>query len=580
MKNNYFLATIVALCFMPMLAFSQAQQPTEAPAAPTHESADVLSLFCNAYEATPLLVPAKMGFENWQMLNVEGTVVAYADAMTWGAFTPSDDKPIDASSYEKLHFDIWVPEASHVNIKVEGVSYQNSIHFGLNAGWNTIDADPAWWDKDAENVHNWSDIKFFIIESYKKADNQTSAEGTPLAVANVYFWKTPVANIPTDAPAVPERLATDVLSLNCKAYETEAPIFVPANMGFDNWQTLELNGANVLYANAMTWGALGTTDNSTIDASAFEKLHFDIWVPEASHVNIKVEGVSYQNSIHFGLNAGWNTIDADPAWWDKDAENVHNWSDIKFIIIESYKKADNETSAEGSPLAIANIYFWNTPAPTWPDNAPATTPAAPTHAESGVQALFSTTYATNNFHFAPTSWGAAWQDLEYENGEHIWYTDAFGWDAFTNWDADKYAINMSYDMFRFDIYVTVDSKIKVTFEALKAAEGGSDWKNGAVFENLKANQWNTVVVDLLAAPFDTYDFQDFRYLILEGFQTAQGESAEGTPVALANAYFYSSMTDALHNNEGTQARPQKRIVNGQLIIEFNGKQYNVLGTQL
>ena len=139
---------------------------------------------------------------------------------------------------------------------------------------------------------------------------------------------------------------------------------------------------------------------------------------------------------------------------------------------------------------------------------------------------------------------------------------------------------MSYDMFRFDIYVTVDSKIKVTFEALKAAEGGSDWKNGAVFEGLKANQWNTVVVDLLAAPFDTYDFQDFRYLILEGFQTAQGESAEGTPVALANAYFYSSMTDALHNNEGTQARPQKRIVNGQLIIEFNGKQYNVLGTQL
>ena len=37
------------------------------------------------------------------------------------------------------------------------------------------------------------------------------------------------------------------------------------------------------------------------------------------------------------------------------------------------------------------------------------------------------------------------------------------------------------------------------------------------------------------APYDGYDFTDMRYLILEGFTN------EGTPLSIANVYFYNSM---------------------------------------
>ena len=124
-----------------------------------------------------------------------------------------------------------------------------------------------------------------------------------------------------------------------------------------------------------------------------------------------------------------------------------------------------------------------------------------------------------------------------------------------------------------DVYVTVDSKLKFTFEAL------SGWKNGLAVEGLKANQWNSVTLDLLNAPFDSYDFKDLRYLILEGFvKDADGSSAEGTPLGIANVYFYSSINEGVEN-VGAEQKAVKRIINGQLMIEKNGVLYNVLGTK-
>ena len=89
-----------------------------------------------------------------------------------------------------------------------------------------------------------------------------------------------------------------------------------------------------------------------------------------------------------------------------------------------------------------------------------------------------------------------------------------------------------------------------------------------------------MTIDLLNAPFDSYDFKDLRYLILEGFVKAEdGTSAEGTPVAIANAYFYSSIYEGVENVDATKVAV-KRIVDGQVVIEKNGKRYNVLGKEL
>ena len=381
----------------------------------------------------------------------------------------------------------------------------------------------------------------------------------------------------------------DVLPLYCNHYTgNNLNYYVFGWGGVTTWETLKLgvDSTNVMYCQDMKWDIMGTsTDNPAVsDFSAFKKLHFDVWVPEARHINLTFEtATGAKPTCHFQLNAGWNTIDAEPAWWKDANDQGYDFKDVKFLIFEKYKKVDSEildscSSAEGTPFAFANIYWWNDPAPK---NIPATAPAAPTMAEAYVMALFSTTYATNNFKFAPQAWGGEnWVDYEYANGQHIWYAEDFTWDAFTNWDASSYALpeNPVLDFFHADVYVTVDSKLKFTFEALGTGDGGSGWKNGLVVEGLQANQWNSVDIDLLNAPFDSYNFTDLRYLILEGFTKAEGGSAEHTPLAIANAYFYDSSHQDVEKVEANQVAT-KRLVDGKLVIIKNGVQYNVLGTQ-
>ncbi|MBQ7209448.1 MAG: hypothetical protein IJS05_00920, partial [Paludibacteraceae bacterium] len=312
-------------------------------------------------------------------------------------------------------------------------------------------------------------------------------------------------------------------------------------------------------------------DNSG-DVSAYEKLHVDLWVPQASKMNIKIEGPSFQNSISFTLNEGWNTIDCDPAWWNKE-DATYDWKDLKYIIFENYKLDDGETSAEGKPFAFTNVYFWKTPEVKLPE----VNPTVPTLAEGGVLALFSGKYKINTLNFVPKSWGTQNWILANEGTDTEYYYAAdFRWDGCGE-DVENpgnFELPVTYDTFHADIYVTVDANLKFTIEALGTADGGTGWKNGLVVEGLKANQWNSVTIDLLNAPFIDYQFKDMRYLILEGF------TAEGTPLGIANAYFYDSATVGVENVENNESTIKKYIKDGQIVIERDNKLYNVLGVEL
>ena len=385
---------------------------------------------------------------------------------------------------------------------------------------------------------------------------------------------------PETAPAVPNHDVADVMAMYCNHYETNnLNFYVLGWGGVLTWESLDLDGTNVLYCQDMKWEMMTNWDSNAYDFSEFEKFHFDVWVPEERWLKVTFEALKvadggradWKNGITFKLNAGWNTIDADPAWWISE-EAPYDWKDVRYIAFEGYKNVDAETfdecsSAEGTPFAFTNLYWWKSPAVEYP-----AAPANPKIDEDGVMALFSPAYATNNVNFEPTSWGTAWDNVDGK----FFYTASMGWDCFTNWGADHYDMN-AYDMFHADIYVTVDSKIKITFEALGAGDGGTGWKNGA-FVELKANKWNHVDVDLLNAPFQDYEFKDVRYLVLEAFQLPDGASAEGTPLGIANAFFYDSSFAGVEDVTVDKVAV-KRIVNGQVVIEKNGVQYSVLGTQ-
>lgn len=423
-------------------------------------------------------------------------------------------------------------------------------------GWTeiTITPDAALWGSNPVGPYN----KLVMV-----ANPSTPVSGTFAlqALKIAHAGEEPVTPKPETAPAAPQHEEADVLAMYCNHYAENNLHFETQGWGDTNWETLNIEGTDVRYTEGLTWEMMTNWDADSYDFSEYAKFHFDVWVPFAAIIKVTFEAMGgWKQGITFNLNEGWNTIDCDPAWWITE-EAPYDWKDVKYIAFEGYKLPD-ETSAEGNPFAFANLYWWNEPAHDYPAD-----PAAPAHAENAVMALFSPAYPNNNVNFEPTSWGTAWENVD---GKYF-YTTSMGWDAFTNWGADHYDMN-AYDMFACDIYVTVDANIKITFEALGAGDGGSGWKNGAVVEGLKANEWNRIEVDLLNAPYDSYEFTDLRYLILEGF------TSEGSPLGIANAYFFDSAQGV--ENLDADKKVVKRIVDGQLIIEKNGVQFNVLGTQL
>ena len=452
-----------------------------------------------------------------------------------------------------------------------------------------------WWDGDngsiGSNVTEWTAVA--NTPGAKLWDGPTYAYGerpfvklgivaNPSAPANGAFY---LRNLkitddsldprPTTAPATPEHAEEDVMAVYCNHYPTNNLNFnVLGWGGVQTWETLTLgeDSTKILACQDMKWEIMTNWDTSHYDMSAYKYLHFDVWAPQASIIKLTYEalgagdgGSGNKQGVTFKLNQGWNTIDAHTEWWIANDSSVYDWKDMRYIIFEAYQKADS-TSAEGTPFAFTNIYFWNEPVVVCPD-----APADPALAEDKVTALFAKKYQTNTVAFTPQAWGGEnWVSPAGYEGAYF-YTPAFSWDAFTNWGADHY--NMTeYDMFSFDIWVEVASNIKVTFEALSTGDGGSGWKNGAVVEGLQANQWNHVDVDLLNAPYDGYDFTDMRYLVLEGFTN------EGTPLGITNAYFWNSMDQGVENVDADKTAV-KRLIDGRLVIEKNGKRYNALGTE-
>lgn len=387
-------------------------------------------------------------------------------------------------------------------------------------------------------------------------------------VAEVTFTK--VAARPDTAFGVNHE-EEDVMAIYCNHYATNNLHYDVQHWESRVWEelTLGVDSTKVYYCASMAYDGLASNPIEARDFSAYKHLHFDVWVPDTVWISLTVEtATGAKHHCPFRVNAGWNTIDADPAWWDKEGA-AYDWKDVKYIIFDQYMTLDS-TSYEGNPFAFANIYFWNDPAPK---NIPATAPAAPTLPESKVMAMFSSAYLTRTFNFAPMTWGTQWLDYAYTDGQHIWYTEDFAWDGFGG-SEESYALpeDPIYDMMHADVYVTVDSKLKFTFEA-----NAGRWKNGASVD-LVANQWNSVTLDLLNAPYDTYDFTDLRYMILEGFKNSDGSSAEHTPLAIANVYFYSSMDQSIDKVDAGKTAT-KVLRDGQLIIIKNGVEYNAVGTK-
>lgn len=176
--------------------------PTTAPAAPTHDEADVMAIYCNHYTTNN----ANFAISGWagayQTLDLAGTNVGYWSGMTWECIIDpaNTDAAHDYSAYEYLHIDMWAPEAAKIKFVAEAVAsgnYKDGHLVDLAQGWNSFDFAIAEWTGN----YDFTNLKCFVFEQYQTPEN-ASFEGNPFAFANIYFWKTPGEPMPQDTIAL------------------------------------------------------------------------------------------------------------------------------------------------------------------------------------------------------------------------------------------------------------------------------------------------------------------------------------------------------------------------------------------
>lgn len=377
-----------------------------------------------------------------------------------------------------------------------------------------------------------------------------------------------------DAPQVPTVDAANVKAIMCETYDNNLGYW-PQGWGGCNWVDTCKAGVNFKYAKTMAWDCFAS-DLQNAGVADYANLHFDIWFAEdgnAPVVKLEFNGTdpTAEITIPGEYKAGWNSVNVNV----EDIFGEQPMDNLKLLTVKVTK--------EGGPVAWANILFFNgdytsTEAtgtceekPVWPEDAPATAPAAPAvDGASIIGAELTTDYA-----FEPLDWpGAMPQLLTFETGEDIYYMAKMTWQIYTNWAEDYYDVS-EYKMLHVDLYPATGTEVKITFEGLSVDDGGQGYKNSVV-KTLTAGQWNALDIALSEFPAlndgSEYDFSDIRYFILEGY------NAEQSALTVGNVYFYGEATGLIDAN--VNANVKKMMYKGQLIINKNGVRYNALGTQV
>ncbi len=194
-----------------------AQPSTNAPT-PAHNSADVISVYSDAYTTNvgtnynPFW--GQSGSVN-TTFSPTGSGSNYAMAYTNFNYQGTETSTQNAASMEYVHIDVWTANAtvlkfSPINNGTGAAEYLVDVPL-VNGGWSSVDLP-----KSAFVGMNWDSI--FQI----KFDGQAGVSPSTIYLDNIYFWKTsslPLTAPNTNAPT-PTHASADVISVYSDAYRT------------------------------------------------------------------------------------------------------------------------------------------------------------------------------------------------------------------------------------------------------------------------------------------------------------------------------------------------------------------------
>ena len=279
------------------------EAPTEGPAAPSADAANVISLFSDSYD--------DVAVDTWQTewsnvgayeeVDLNGnTAKKYTDLGFAGIETVQTQ--VNASEMTHLNMDVWSANVTAFKIKL--------VDFGATGGFSGEGGDGQGDDTEHEVTTapaqgEWVTLSIPLSDftglTAKSNIAQMIISGEPyeeldIYIDNVYFSNNGGStgnDAPTEGPAAPSPAAADVISLFSDSYD---------DVTVDTWLTewsndgqgvtaelaeIDLNGNNV--KKYSKFGFVGIeTSSAPVDASSMTHFNFDYWTSNATVMKIKL----------------------------------------------------------------------------------------------------------------------------------------------------------------------------------------------------------------------------------------------------------------------------------------------------
>lgn len=219
------------------------------------------------------------------------------------------------------------------------------------------------------------------------------------------FVVTSVSSVPTTAaPTPPARNASDVVSMFSNAY---------ANVAVDTWRTdwssavltnTQIAGNDTKLYESLNFVGVEATGANSINASAMQKMHIDVWTPNMTTFRVKLVDFGANNGYGGGddteheliLNptlSGWNSFDIALS----DFANLGSRAHLSQLIFSGIPVG-------AGIVYVDNVYFWKDATGVVLPTEPMTAAPTPTVPAANVISLYSDAY-TN---VAGTDWFPNW----------------------------------------------------------------------------------------------------------------------------------------------------------------------------
>jgi hypothetical protein len=512
-------------------------EPTVAAPTPTRSSADVISLFSDAYDD----VPVDTWRTDWSEAAFSDVTIAGNPTKKYAALNfvgiETVNNQIDATGMTNLHMDVWSGDFTFFAVKLVDFGPDGAFEGGDDSEYQINIPTPA--------QNTWIDYDFALSDFTDLTSRANIAQiifvGEPTSastvfVDNLYFHNGNGGGTPTEptvAAPMPTQGAADVISLFSDAYTD-----VTVDTWRTDWSSATFEDVTVAGNAAKKYSELDfvgiETTTNTVDASGMTHFRMDVWSGDFTNFAVKL--------VDFGGDGAFEGGDDSEFQLEFPMPAQAQWVSLDIPLSDFTGLAGQSNIAQyilvGQPTGattvfVDNVYFYNSGGgggdPTEPNMA-APTPTLPA---ANVISLFSDAYPDVAVDTWRTDWSAAvFADITVAGNATKKYSelDFVGIETVANQVDASGMTHFHIDVWSPD-FTLVAVKL-VDFGADGAFDGGDDVEHQVDFATPTQGGWISYDIPLSDFTGLTTKSNIAQYILV-------GQPTANSTVFVDNVYFHN-----------------------------------------